>query len=133
MSFGPFFLPFSKNQSMIDTNFIMIMTIVADRPTNKKKVFIMSATNAKRSIYIEGKDLPPHILTRMNATPENLIQMIPRDEEVDYDDEGNPMPPESAISPEFIKMVEESDEDIRQGRYKDFDNVDDLFEDLDKQ
>ena len=92
----------------------------------------MSATNSKRSIYIEGKDLPPHILTRMNATPENLFQVIPHDEKIDYDDEGNPIPPEECFSDELIKAVEASEKNIKEGNCSTFNTTEELTKHLQK-
>ena len=54
--------------------------------------------------------------------------------EVEEDDYENlPEPPEEDFRPEFIKMVEESVEDVRMGRTKVFKSVEALFEDLDKE
>jgi len=80
---------------------------------------------------IKGSELPPALLRKFNFTSEDYL-IIKKEEHVDYDDDGKPMPPESQISDELIKAVEASEKDYKEGRFKRFNNVDEMFEELDK-
>ena len=54
---------------------------------------------------VKGSDLPFHILKRLNATPYHTFRIIP-ETEIEYDDDGNPMPPEENFKPEFVAKIE---------------------------
>jgi len=83
------------------------------------------------ALNIKGEELPVEILEKLNATPFHTFKITPATE-IEYDDEGNPMPPEECFSDELIKAVEESERDIKEGRFQTFDSVDEMFEELNK-
>ena len=55
--------------------------------------------------HIKGTELPPMMIEKFNVTPYHTFTLTLEDE-VEYDDEGNPLPPESAFRPEFVAEVE---------------------------
>ena len=65
---------------------------------------------------VKGIDLPFGILKKLNASPYHTFRITP-ETEIEYDDEGNPMPPENQISDELIKAVETSEKDYKEGRF----------------
>ena len=78
---------------------------------------------------VRGSDLSFWMLKELKATPYHTFRIEP-EIEIDYDDKGDPMPPEDCFSEELIKAVEKSRQDIKEGRCKKFSNADDLFQDL---
>ncbi len=68
--------------------------------------------------YITSDELPLIWQKEINAKPEELFYItINKAEDVDCDDDGNIMPPESQISEKLVKAVQASEEDIKQGRF----------------
>ncbi len=67
---------------------------------------------------IKGKDLPFFMLKELNATPFHTFRIIP-ETEIEYDDEGNPLPPEEYFSEKFVDELE--------AQYKE-DNKNNVFE-----
>mmetsp|Transcript_15259 Transcript_15259/g.7410 ORF Transcript_15259/g.7410 Transcript_15259/m.7410 type:complete len:91 (+) Transcript_15259:39-311(+) len=87
----------------------------------------------QKEIFSESvpkKSLPPHVQKKFPKA-EFLRVQYEVDNEVEFDDDGNPMPPVNAIRPEFIKMMQESEKDYKEGRYKHFETTEELFEHLD--
>ncbi len=64
---------------------------------------------------VPWQSLPPHVQKKFPKEKFLRVQYQP-DREVELDDDGKPMPPVSAISPEFIEMMKESEEDVKAGR-----------------
>jgi hypothetical protein len=54
---------------------------------------------------IKGKDLPFFMLKALNATPFHTFRIVP-ETEIEYDDEGNPLPPEEHFSEKFVNELE---------------------------
>ena len=55
---------------------------------------------------VKGEELPFYILKQLNATPYHTFRITP-ETEIEYDDDGNPMPPEKNFRPEFVAKIEE--------------------------
>ena len=88
-------------------------------------------TIARHLRHVPGGNLPDAILHKLKVTRHHHVTIIP-EEEVEYDDDGHPMPPESAFTKEFIKAHEESDSDFAEGKYKEFDTHEALMTELSK-
>lgn len=56
------------------------------------------------------------IVKKLSDNKTYEIKMREEPEEIELDEETD-MPPEDQIRPEFVKMVEESQKDIREGRF----------------
>ncbi|MBF0390049.1 MAG: hypothetical protein HQK71_08095 [Desulfamplus sp.] len=68
--------------------------------------------------YITSDELPLSWQKEIDAKPKELFYItINKAEPVDYDDDGNPMPPESQISEKLVKAVEVSDASYKKGNF----------------
>ncbi len=66
--------------------------------------------------FVPRQSLPPHVQKKFPKDKFLRVHYEP-DHEVEFDDDGKPMPPESAISDELIKSVQASEKDLKEGRY----------------
>ncbi len=62
----------------------------------------MSATTLER---IKGSELPDSLLKRLQGQPDQVFIILP-ESEIELDDDGNLMLPESAFRIEFVKEIE---------------------------
>jgi hypothetical protein len=65
---------------------------------------------------IKGRELPFYMLKKLNATPSHTFRIV-SETEIEYDDEGNPMPPEEDFRPEFVKEVEKRCKEYENGKF----------------
>jgi len=65
---------------------------------------------------VQGSNLPPDILKKMGATKYHTFTIsLEGQKEMEFDDDGNPMPPESAFKDEFIQSIEAAEGSFEKG------------------
>ena len=59
---------------------------------------------------VKGSHLPYFLLQKLRATPSHTFTIIP-EVDIEYDDQGNPLPPEEAFRKEFVDEMEKCRDD----------------------
>ena len=84
--------------------------------------------------YVKSSDFSESLLKKLDiqAPFNQYFKLVPiATEEINFDVDGSPMPPESAFKSEFIAEIKTSSEEEKKGLAKEFKNVDALFNHLD--
>ncbi len=71
-----------------------------------------------KAIYVEGKMLPFHILEKLNAKPGHYLKIVNYPDETEYDDVGNPLPPEESFKDELVEEIEQRCKAHQEGKNK---------------
>lgn len=69
-------------------------------------------------------------LTTDKKVEQMLSDIVTRLERIEEKIDENVYPPESAIKPEFIKRVKKAQADIRKGKGKTYNSIDDFFKEI---
>jgi hypothetical protein len=86
-----------------------------------------SGSSPANGVYESVSHAPREENRQIELMLSNIITRLERIEEK-IDD--NVYPPESAIKPEFVRQVKKAEADIRKGKGKAYDSVEDFFKEI---